>query len=81
MSARLAVLARFTMLSRLIPSFLIQFSVCLCKRVDWPAAEISDAQTAKLQASHPTFSYKQGDVTRKYGMSRTARLTAIAYLK
>ena len=74
MSARLAVLARFTMLSRLIPSFLIQFS-------GWPAAEISDAQTAKLQAGHPTFSYKQGDVTRKYGMSRTARLTAIAYLK
>ena len=81
MSARLAVLARFTMLSRLIPSFLIQFSVCLCKRVGWPAAEISDAQTAKLQAGHPTFSYKQGDVTRKYGMRRTARLTAIAYLK
>ncbi|CAH3145111.1 unnamed protein product [Porites lobata] len=35
---------------------------CLCKRVGWPAAEISDAQTAKLQAGHPTFSYKQGDI-------------------
>ena len=81
MSARLAVLARFTMLSRLIPSFLIQFSVCLCKRVGWPAAEISDAQTAKLQAGHPTFSYKQGDVMRKYGMRRTAWLIGIAYLK
>ena len=42
--------------------------------VGWPAAEVSDAQTAKLQAGHPTFSYKQGDVMRKYSMSRTARL-------
>ncbi|CAH3023467.1 unnamed protein product [Porites evermanni] len=52
-------------------------TVLLCgrdKRVGWPAAEISDAQTAKLQAGHPTFSYKQGDVMRKYGMSRTAWL-------
>ena len=81
MSARLAVLARFTMLSRLIPSFLVKFSMCSCKRVGWPAAEIWDGQTAKLQAGHPTFSHEQGDVMRKYSMSRTAWLIGIAYLK